>query len=255
MVKTNWARLAGQHQYGSSHWLQFRLDWPWKSWTPGQFVLLYPAAGWDPYLPRAVLPLTYQEPFFTISLCPDSDPWLSDLSRFAAIGKRVHVTTPRGHGFSLPNDSHNLFLLARPSALPHLFTWLQPLSPRLSVLLWVEADNNSWQPPFAPAPAVEYQVYAPDQWQREVELDAALQWADATFMAGESTWFHDLAWQLAQRPWLATREIQVLLPDLLQHGLGLAEEERLPTERGTLSLVTDGPVFNFSHDYLRRRRK
>jgi len=254
-MKQGWARLAGQQQYGSAYWLQFRLDDPWPAWIPGQWVAIQPVQSRDPYLPRAVVPIDYIAPFFTIAVPVQSDDaWIADLSAFAPIGKRIVVTAPRGHGFAIPPGANNLFLWAEAPAMPHLVPWLKNPPARLNIFLRVDlAADERWQPPFHFAPASEY--LAGQEGENTAQVAELGQWADAIFLAGSRTWFQKLAWRLPEQIGTSVEKIQVLLPESCGYGIGAANDGRLPTEQGWLSLLRSGPVFRLTTDYLARRRR
>ncbi len=255
-MKKGWARLAGQRQYGDAHWLQFRLDDPWPAWSAGQWIAIQPVQGWDPYLPRTVLPIAYQTPFFTIAVSAWlHDAWLADLSAFAPLGKRIIATAPRGRGFSVPSGTGNLFLWAEAAALPYFSSWLQSPPARLNVFLRVDlAADAVWQPPFPFAPAIEYQRIASQNEKSLGQVVELSQWADTIFMVGPYAWFQEIAWRLPEQIGANVDKIQVLLPDSCGYGIGAANDGRLQTERGWFALLKRGPVFRLLDDYLSRRR-
>lgn len=235
-------------------------DKDWDGATAGRYFLARCAeetegerTDWQIYLRRPLYAVQQREEEWLLHLPPDDDPghnWL----RHRTEGAGVHLLGPFGNGFSLPNESHNLLLLAdlmaNPGGLALLSGLLEPSLDRgCRVTLLLRAETPLDEAALSHLPiAVEVQTALDEaSWQQAIQ--EAMPWADQVAAILPPTRYASLAQAVkAKRFRLEDGFCQILVQADILCGVGACLACVIPTANGGFTRsCTHGPVFDLTY--------
>ena len=209
---------------------------------PGQFAMLRCAAGWDPYLRRA-LPFLRTDGATVSFLFEPSDLGLSWLAG-RALGASVSLLGPLGRGFALAPTTRHLLLADVGGPVAPLLALVNSAAARqLSVVLVIEGTAAAGLASIIPEAVELVTVTGGDKGALREALERLLPWADQVAVAGPEEAVRGLAsLDAARRPAL----VQCYVAAPLVCGVGWCGSCLTETRRGTRRTCVRGPVFELN---------
>lgn len=207
--------------------------------APGRFAMVRCSDGWDPYL-RRPLPFLRLAGEAASFLFQATDRGLAWLAR-RALGDRVSLIAPLGHGFGLQPGTRRLLLA----------TERGPLAPLLALADAALAAEVSVSLALAPAMAAQLAPLIPEAVELLPAEEGAvwplaaahLAWADQVALAGTGAELAPLQDWAAARP---DGTVQCYVDAPMACGLGWCGSCLAETHRGPRRTCVSGPVFDLT---------
>lgn len=217
---------------------------------PGQFVMVQPRAGLDPFLPRA----------FSFYRFRDYDGERQFALLYALVGEATALmaaqqpgqtatmTGPLGHGFQVGSGAHNLLLVGGGVGIAPLVALAdqEVEKGRTLVLCFGARDANGVYPAELLPPEVEYAVATEDGSTGKQGLVTDLfaeylPWADHSFACGPTPMFRSMA--NVVRSDGMRRSVQILMETEMACGTAICSGCAVFTKKGVRLCCKDGPRF------------
>jgi dihydroorotate dehydrogenase electron transfer subunit len=224
---------------------------------PGQFVMISADSGQERLLrrPISLFNVINDELHFLFAVIGNGTAWLSK----RAVGERLDILGPAGHGFSISPQSHNLLLVAGGMGIaPLFFLATQSIQKGFSTKILAGAKTAGLLLPSRSLPAgVEYLTATEDGSQGEKGfltglLRAHSAWADQIFICGPQPMYQSIVKNTSEL--LSQKPTQVSLEVRMGCGMGICYSCTIKTRQGLKQVCKDGPVFDLRDvdwDYLK----